>query len=114
MKSHWEELRAFQCPLILGQQADVLGEHGEEAALEESGDDLRVVAVGFEGLGEPGEASGDVAGDLGGALAGIERVGIGEDQAQALADFRAAEIGEEDAVVPRRPWPSLDNCSGGL
>ena len=42
---------------VLGQQADVFGEHGEEAALEESGDDLGVVAVVFEGLGELGEAA---------------------------------------------------------
>jgi hypothetical protein len=57
------------------------------------------VAVGFKGLGELGKAVGDVAGDLGGFLGGIERVGIGEDEAQAFQDFRAAEIGEEDAVV---------------
>ena len=64
---------------VLGQQAHVLGEHGEEAALEESGDDLRVVAVGFEGLGQHGEAAGDVAGDLGGDFRGIERMGIEPD-----------------------------------
>ncbi len=66
---------------ILRQQADVFGKHGEEAALEETGDDLGVVAVGFEGLRELGKAVGDVAGDLGGFLGGIERVGIGEDEA---------------------------------
>jgi len=86
---------------VLGQQADVFGEHGEEAALEKSGDDARVVFVRFEGLGEFGKAAGDVAGDLGGFLGGIERIGIGPDGAEGGAVFFLAEIGEEDAVVFR-------------
>ena len=72
---------------VFRQQADVFGEHGEEAALEESGDDTGVVLVGFEGFGEFGEAAGDVAGDFGGFLGGIERVGIGPDGAEARAGF---------------------------
>jgi hypothetical protein len=84
-----------------GQESHVLGKHGEETALEKPGDGLGLVAIGFEGLRELGEAGGDVAGDLGSFLAGIERVGIGEDEAQALANLRLVEIGEEDAVVFR-------------
>ena len=59
------------------------------------------MAGGFEGFRELGEAGGDVSGDLGGFLARIEREGIGEDEAQALADGQAAEVGEEDAVIFR-------------
>jgi hypothetical protein len=73
-------------------KADVFGEHGEEAALEEAGADLSVVAVGFEGLDELGKAACDIARDFGGAFARIERVGIGEDEAEAFADLRIAEI----------------------
>ena len=36
---------------IAREEADVLGKHGEEAALEEAGGDLRRVAVFFEGFG---------------------------------------------------------------
>jgi hypothetical protein len=82
-----------------GKEADILGEHGEEAALQEAGDGLRRVAVGFEGFPELGEAGGDVAGDLGGDLRGVERMGIGEDEAQSLEDLRTVEVGEENAVV---------------
>ena len=99
-----EAARVFLCPFeqgleaVLGQQAHVLGEHGEEAALEESGDDLGVVAVGFEGFGQEGEAAGDVAGDFGGDFRGIERMGIEPDAAEAFADFRAVEVRQGDAV----------------
>ena len=53
---------------VFRQQADVFGEHGEEAALEKTGDDARVVLVRFEGLGKLGKAACDVAGDFGGFL----------------------------------------------
>ena len=69
--------------------------------MEESGDDMGVVAVGFERLGKLGEAVGDIAGDFGGFLGGIERIGIGPDGAEGGAVFFLAEIGEEDAVVFR-------------
>lgn len=80
----------------LGEQAYVFGKHGEEAALEETGDDLRFVPGGFEGFGE---AVGDVAGDLGGDFRRIERVGIGEDEAEAVADFGFPQVRQQDAVV---------------
>ena len=83
---------------VFREQADVLGEHGEEAALEESGDDLRVVAIGLKGLGQGGEAAGDVAGDLGGELGGIERMGIEPNSPEAVADFLPMEIRQGDAV----------------
>lgn len=60
----------------LPEELDVLGKHGEEATLEESGSDLGIVAVLFEGLGEFGERLGDLASDLGSVLGGIERMGI--------------------------------------
>lgn len=53
----------------------------QEAAPEESADDLGVVATGFEGFGELGKAVGDVAGHLGVFFGGIERIGIGPDGA---------------------------------
>ena len=56
------------------------------------------MAVGFEGFGEFGEGFGDLAGDFGGVLGGIERVGIGPDEAEASADLRLVEIGQIDSV----------------
>jgi len=101
---HGEATRAFLhffeqvLEAVFREQADVFGEHGEEAALEESGDDLRVVAIGFEGLRQGGEAAGDGVGDLGGELGGIERMGIEPDGAEAVADFLPVEVRQGDAV----------------
>lgn len=85
---------------IFGEEADVLGEHGEETALEETGDGFRIVAVAFEAFAA-GEAVGDVAGDLGGFFGGIEGMGIGPDEAEAIADLGPPQIGEGDAVAAR-------------
>jgi hypothetical protein len=71
------------------------------------------VAIGFKGLRELGQAGGDVAGDLGGFLAGIERVRIGEDKAQALANLRAVEIAEENAVVSGIGKPLVSSAGAG-
>ena len=51
-------------------EAHIFGEHGEKAAHEEFGHVFRVVAL-FEGLGDFGEAGGDVARDLGGFAGGV-------------------------------------------
>ena len=71
---------------LFREEADVLGEHREDEAHEELGDKDSVVAFGFEGLGEFGEAVGDVAGDTGGVERGIEREWIGPDFVEAFAD----------------------------
>ena len=65
------------------------------------GDEVGLVAGGFQGLGEFGEVGGHFAGDIGGAFGGIERGGVGPDEAEALADFRVGEIGEAEAEVAR-------------
>lgn len=65
---------------LLGQQLDILGEHGEQAALEESGGDLRIVAVLFQGFREIGESFRDFPGHFRGVLGGIERMGSGPDR----------------------------------
>ena len=80
-----------------GQEADVLGEHAEEAAAEEIGHQARGVPGLFEGLGELGQQIGDVAGDVGGVARGIEGERVGPDQAEALADFRPAQVLQPDA-----------------
>lgn len=97
----------------LGEEADILGEHGEEAALQKTGDGLRRVAIGFERLRELGEAGGDVAGHLGGALGGVERVGIGKDEAQALDDLGTMQVGEQNAVVFRIGKPLVAPAGAG-
>ena len=50
------------------QQADILGEHGEQAAHQEAGDGSGVVPGLLQALGEFGQVPGDLAGDLGGLL----------------------------------------------
>ena len=47
------------------------------------------------------EHLGDGAGDLRGAAGGIEREGIGPDEAEGFADLGQGELGEEDAVRGR-------------
>ena len=83
---------------IAREEADVLGEHGKEAALEEASGDFGVVAVLVEGFGEFREGFGHLTGDGGGVFGGIEGMGISPDAAEAVADFRAVEIREGDAV----------------
>lgn len=79
------------------QEAHVLREHAEEAAREELGGDLRLVAAGLEALRQLGEVSGDLAGDIGADLGGIERGGLRPDEAQALPHVLAGEVFERDA-----------------
>jgi hypothetical protein len=79
------------------QEAHVLGEHAEEAATEEIGHPARGVAGLFEGLGELGQQIGDLAGDHGGVPRRIEGERVRPDQAEALADFRPAQVVQADA-----------------
>jgi hypothetical protein len=96
---------------VLGEQTDVFGEHGEEAALQKTGDDFGVMTVGFERLGEPGKAGGDVAGDFGGFFRRVEGVGICPDRAETLADLRTSQVGQSDAVI-LRIWKALVVAAG--
>ncbi len=84
-----------------GEEADIFGEHAEEAAAEEFGDFLRGVSGGFEGFGEFGEVAGDFGGDFGGFASGIEAEGIGPDESELVADFFVREISEADAGMAR-------------
>ena len=84
-----------------GQQADVLGEHREQAAGEEAGDALGVVAGAFEGLGDAGQLAGDGARGAGAGAGGVERQRVEPDGAQAGADAFVAQVGEFDAVRAR-------------
>jgi len=86
---------------ILGQEADILGEHAEEAAREEGGDELGWVFLLFEGFGEFGEVAGDLAGDGGGFFGRIERVRVEPDGAEALAHLGLAEVVQAEAVRAR-------------
>jgi hypothetical protein len=85
----------------IGQEADILGEHAEEAAAEKFGNCMRGVTIGFEGFSEFGEVAGDFASDFGGLTRGVEREWIGPDEAEALAGFLVAKVGEADAEMRR-------------
>ena len=83
---------------LLRQQADILREHGEEAAHEELRDLLGVV-LAFQAEGDAREALGDVAGDLGAASGGIEGVRVAPDRAQPLADGLVAQTFQRDGIA---------------
>ena len=101
---NWESVRGVLhfckkgLEAILWQKPDVFRKHGEKRALKKSGDHLRFMAVGLEGLGKNSKATGNVAGDLGGDLRGIQRVGIEPNGAKSLADLGTVEVLESDAV----------------
>ncbi len=80
-----------------GQQADVFGKHGEQAAGEVGGDKLRGVAAGFERAGEFGQLRGDFAGDAGAGAGGVEAERVEPDAAQGVAHLGAGEVGQRDA-----------------
>ena len=83
------------------EQAHVLGKQGEEAADQEGGGQLRGVAGLFQGDGQARQALGDVAGDPGGAAAGVEREGVEPDGPQPGADLWVAQVTQADAVGAR-------------
>ena len=83
---------------LLGQKADILGEHGEEAAHEEFRDLLGVV-LAFQALGDTGEALGNVAGDFGAAFGRIERVRVAPDRTQPVADGLVAQACQRDGIA---------------
>jgi hypothetical protein len=73
------------------QQLDVLGEHGEQAAAEEAGDGLGVMARAFQRLGHLGQALGHLARDAGGGARRVERERIEPEGGEPLADGRVAQ-----------------------
>ena len=87
----------------LGDQADILGEHGEQATREKRGDGLGRVAGDFfvplQGLGQLGEFGGDGAGDARRAPRRVQRHRVEPDGAQAFADLGAAQVIEIDAMA---------------
>ena len=95
--------QAFQQPAktILRQQPDILGEHAEQAAGEEFGDEARSVSGLFQRRGEDGQVSGDLAGDGGADLRGVEGERVEPDPAEAFADGFLREIREPDAEPAR-------------
>jgi hypothetical protein len=81
-----------------GQQADVLGEHAEQAAGEEVGHHFGLVPGFLERFGEFGQVGGDFAGDLSAAFGGVEGGGVGPYRAQAFADLVLGQVIQLDAV----------------
>jgi hypothetical protein len=83
-----------------GQEADVFGEHGKQAAREEGGDAFGLVFA-FQRLGDAGEADGDFARGAGGAAGRVEAVRVLPDGLEAGADVGLGEVVEPDAVAAR-------------
>ena len=88
---------------VLGQDAGILGEHGEEQAIEEVRDRVRVVASGTQSRGQGREVLSGPLGQLLAQSGRAQALGIGEDGAQDAQ--RLARIGrqivEGEAVHPR-------------
>ena len=96
-----EALRRFQAfaqqPLeaVGRDQADILGEHGEDAAHQEQRDILRIVPA-LQRLRDGCEALGDLACCLGRLAGRVERVGIAPDACDPGPDGGIAQIFEID------------------
>ena len=86
---------------MLRQEPDVLRKHGEETALEKDRDDFGIVLFRFERFRELREPVRDVAGDLGNALRRVERMRIGPDRTEELANLRLTQVFEGDPVIFR-------------
>ncbi len=87
--------------VVPGQQANVFGKHGEQAAREEAGDALGVVAGAFERFGNLGQMHGDLARDLGRGARGVERQRVEPQGFEACAEVFVGKIGQADAVRAR-------------
>ena len=75
----------------------MLGEHREQAAHEEQGDALRVVAPLLQQPRDAGQPGRHVAGNGGGMAGGVERERRGPDRRQPVPDVLAPQIVERDA-----------------
>ena len=84
----------------LGDEAGVLGEHGEEAPREEAEDGVGRGARGLEAGRQLGERGGELARDGGLAAGRVERLGVGPGEAKPLADLGPTQVIERDAVGP--------------
>lgn len=83
------------------QEADILGEHAEEAAAKKFGDGVGIVTIGLKGFCKLGEVTGNLPSDFGGVARGIESEWIGPNEAKALACFLLAKIGKANAELAR-------------
>ena len=77
------------------QQADVLGEHREQAAHQEIGDRFRRMAPPLQRLADDREARSDVARDLGRAAGGVETARIEPYRPQPRANRLVMQIVED-------------------
>gem|GEM_PF-2992592 len=87
--------------VLPGQQADVFGEHREQAAGEETGDEFGVMAGAFERPGDARQMAGDLARDPRRGTRRVERQRVAPQHPQALAEAAFGEVGEPDAVRTR-------------
>ena len=91
---------------VVGQQADVFGEHAEDQAVDEMGDLLRVVAAGPQGLREGGEGGGGALGQGLAALARTQPLQVGHGPLEFVAHggvgqiFKCELVPYADAVGP--------------
>jgi len=81
---------------LYGEQAHILGEHGEEAPHEEFGDVAGVV-LALKALGDDRETTGNVAGDFGGFFRRVEAQRIGPDGFQPRLNGGIAQVLHGDA-----------------
>ena len=82
----------------MGDQADVLGKHREQAAFQEVADLLRAVAGLLQGLGKECQPVGYLSGCLGAVLGWVEGVRVGPHQPQPFADSFVPQVGQQDAM----------------
>ena len=91
---------------IVGQQADVFGEHAEDEAVDEMGDLLRVVAAGPQGLRQRGEGGSGALGQGLAALTGTQPFRIRHGPLEFVTHgcvgqiFKRELVNDADAVGP--------------
>ena len=85
---------------VVRQQADVLGEHAEDQAVDEVGDRLRVVPPFSQRLGDGGERRRHALGERLPGLSWRQTVGVGERPFQPVAGRRIGQIVELELVRP--------------
>ncbi len=87
--------------VLFGQQADVFGEHREQAAGEKAGDEFGWVARLFKRPRDARQMHGDFARDLGRGARGVERQRVEPQGFEACAEVFVGKIGQADAVRAR-------------
>ena len=85
----------------LRNQADILGEHAEQAAGEEAGDGFGGVAGGFERLGDLGQMRGNLARDARGLARRVERSGSSQSRRRRSRMSSSRRSASADAVAAR-------------